>query len=239
VSDVSDDSNNVIPETELERRRMAMSAMEELADAVQEVGERIRELHDYGVSAEEWLQKIAQSGPPLLQVVYDRWGTFFGSVIDGFVAARAHGATSAAEGMFAAISSDVMRAANRPRGDRVELPPDDVTYWAPEQRMRALIDRLFAEAPKLTHPDGTPRDDQAPALECQIMLKAGGQIGGSLSVTPEGTLRLLSPMHMNPKTGPLELVMVEHFFNYEEVSDIAVIRKVDTTPSETSRIVTA
>jgi len=235
---MTDEPNNVIPETELERRRRAMSAMENLADAVQEVGDHIRELHDLGMSAQEWLQNIARSGPPLLQVISDRWGVLFGSVIDGYCAARAAGAQSPVEGMFAGIASDVMRA-SRPRGEQAEPPPEDGSaYWAPE-RMRAVIDRLFAEAPKLTRPDGTPRDDQAPALECQICLRSGGQIGGSLSMTPEGTLRMLSPMQLPKKGGMPELVMVEHFFAYEEVSDIAVIRKVDTTPTDTSRIVTA
>jgi hypothetical protein len=237
---MTDEPNtNVIPENELERRRMAMSAMEEIQDAVKEIADRVRELHELGVPADEWLPSVASSGPRWMQVLSDRWGTMLSNVIEGFIAARAAGAQTPAEGMFAAISSDVLKAASRPRGEPVVMPTAADEYWAPEQRMRAVIDRLFAEAPKLTHPDGTPRDDQAPALECQIMLRAGGQIGGSLSVTPEGTLRMLSPMQLPKRGGAPELAMVEHFFTYEEVADLAVIRKVDTTPAETTRIVTA
>lgn len=100
--------------------------------------------------------------------------------------------------------------------------------------MYRLIQRLFAEAPKLENTDGTPREDQAPAIECAIMFKGGHGIQGALAETPEGTLRMLV-FGQDPKSR--ELVTIEHFFKYDDVVDIAVPRK--SAVSEGSRIHTS
>jgi hypothetical protein len=108
-----------------------------------------------------------------------------------------------------------------PNSDNTE--GTDYTYSWETLRMRAVITRLFAEAPKLTGPDGTPDPKQSPALECTVVLKGGFQLMGALSLTPEGTLRMLCPNEMGRPPRP---VMVEHFFDYEQVADIALIREV-------------
>lgn len=100
--------------------------------------------------------------------------------------------------------------------------------------MFRVIKRLFAEAPKLENPDGSPREDQAPAIECAVMFKGGHGIQGALSETPEGTLRMLV-FGQDPKSR--ELVTIEHFFKYDDVVDIAVPRKSAVT--EGSRIHTS
>lgn len=100
--------------------------------------------------------------------------------------------------------------------------------------MYRLIQRLFAEAPKLENDDGTLREGQAPAIECAVMFKGGHGIQGALSETPEGTLRMLV-FGQDPKTR--ELVTVEHFFKYDDVVDIAVPHKAAVT--EGSRIHTS
>lgn len=97
------------------------------------------------------------------------------------------------------------------------------------EAMRYVIARLFAEAPKLTDEDGSPRADQAPALECHVVLTSGQQMQGALSTTPEGTLRMMTPnQQIDPRTRqPMGLpVMVESFFDYDQVSCIAVVRPV-------------
>jgi hypothetical protein len=98
-----------------------------------------------------------------------------------------------------------------------------VTFNNSFDRMKATIDRLFAEAPKLADASGKPRNDQAPALECQLTLKAGLTLAGSLSTTPEGGLRLLS-MNVNRETK--EPVAIETFFDFSDVACISVARKV-------------
>lgn len=141
--------------------------------------------------------------------------------------------------MLLAVLPDMVRSFFS-RGDTVQLPPDEEPMtleerqrfqnemvkdsMAPEvRRIKNVIARLFAEAPTLD--DAT---DQAPALECHIMLKCGGQIGGALSVTPEGTLRMLSLVQGKPThRGEAPTVSaVEHFFDYDQVADIAVMRPI-------------
>lgn len=87
--------------------------------------------------------------------------------------------------------------------------------------MQQLIDRLLAEAPKLTDATGTPIPNQAPALECVVLFANGQAIRGSLSKTPEGTLRMMTPGQEDNRP-----VLVEQFFDYAAVSAIALTRDV-------------
>lgn len=102
--------------------------------------------------------------------------------------------------------------------------------------MRQVIDRLFAEAPKLLDETGEPRTDQAPALECTVSLRRGVEIAGSLSVTPEGTFRILSKANV-PPGHPLERkpVMLETFFAPDEISSLTLIRELTMEESEIAR----
>lgn len=104
---------------------------------------------------------------------------------------------------------------------------------ASTNRIRDTINRLFQEAPKLEDANGKPRGDQAPAIECQIVLKAGMALQGALSVTPEHTLRMLS---LN-QTQTGEPVMIEHFFDYDQVSAISIPRKVTLGGQQSSSII--
>lgn len=97
----------------------------------------------------------------------------------------------------------------------------------PKTPMEKLIDRLFREAeidrkdrfPISLHASDVP---QAPALECVIVLHGfQGSLRGTLSTTPEGVLRFLSPGSDNG--GP---VLVEQFFDYSAVLTIAVLRPI-------------
>lgn len=112
------------------------------------------------------------------------------------------------------------------------------SYTPETVRMKKVIERMFGQAPKMTDASGKDIEGQAPALECHVTLKAGVQAQGALSTTPEGGLRLLSPNQIPQERGqPPKFVMIEHFFDYDQVADIAVIREVKA--SEPSRIVSA
>lgn len=242
-----------VPMNELERRRRTLAAIEALSHECALASSHMMELRELGVPASDWLPLLARYAPPLVQSLEKRFGGYLGGFIDGLLDARAAQATNGVDGVIAAMAGHFTRHMNpvilepKPTDNPVDFPERESseilvdntgTYEA--IRMKAVIARLFAEGPKLENPDGTPRDDQAPALECVIVLKAGQQINGALSVTPEGTLRLLAANQVQrAKGGPAELVMVEHFFDYEQVADIAVLRKVSATPVETSRIHTA
>lgn len=95
--------------------------------------------------------------------------------------------------------------------------------------MRYLIEKLFSEAK-------SPLPDQAPAIECAVILRSGKEFQGSLSETmpddacPEPMLRMLAPA---PRTSGL-VNMVEIYFSYDDVVAIAVVRQVSV---ETPRIV--
>jgi hypothetical protein len=91
--------------------------------------------------------------------------------------------------------------------------------------MKALLERLFSEAPTLE--GGRPADGQSPALECFVMLLGGGASGvdGVLSTTPEGALRMLSKSHHEGR--PL---LIEHFFPYESIVSISIRRAITPVP---------
>jgi hypothetical protein len=92
------------------------------------------------------------------------------------------------------------------------------------QRMYDLIHRLWQEAPTL------PGITQTPAIEAVVMFSNGHTVRGSLSETPEGLLRLLSP-GTDPHDRPL---LVEQFFDYDAVMVVALPREITT---EVKRIV--
>ncbi len=98
----------------------------------------------------------------------------------------------------------------------------------PTTRTREVLRRLFDQAPKL---EGAP--DQAPAFEAHVLLRgAPMQFSGILSTTPEGGLRLMTPTKENGKP-----IMIEQFFDYSDVTSVAVVREV--TASTGSRIITS
>lgn len=93
-----------------------------------------------------------------------------------------------------------------------------------DRRMKAVIDRLLAEAPRL--------DGDTPALECHIILRGAGAIHGALSTTPEGTLRMLSPTHVpDPagRQGAMKTILAEQFFCYGDVVSLAIERPITAT----------
>jgi hypothetical protein len=93
--------------------------------------------------------------------------------------------------------------------------------------MRMLIGRLFKDAPKMTDGAGKPVQGQAPALGmCIVFLKAGAQVQGALSITPEGTLRMMVPNQIKTPDGALKNVMLEQFFTVEDVAMIVVPREM-------------
>lgn len=230
--------DNLIPPDELEFRRRVLSATEQLADLGKDMMERVRELRELDVPAADWVPLVLQHAPPMVQTLYDRYGGFLTGAFDGFFDAVGAGAKTGTEGIVAAMGgalrrdhrSAVAQVAQElnASGAMVQMPDDvgaDELHSFEGLRMKRLIDRLFAQAPKLTDASGKPDPTQAPALECHVMLKAGGAVVGSLSVTPEGMLRMLSP---NQAKGG-KPVMIEHFFDYEQVADIAVFREISAT----------
>lgn len=118
------------------------------------------------------------------------------------------------------------------RLDRFEADEDGVSVRDAEPSMSrsamfAVIDRLFAEAPKLTGPDGRPDPTQRPALQCHVLLASQMQpLSGALSLTAEGACRMLTPATIDGKR-----VLAESFFAIEDVVSVMVEREITGTKS--------
>lgn len=93
-------------------------------------------------------------------------------------------------------------------------------------RTRAVITRLFAEnSPQVDKP-GAGEPDR-PAMDVHVLLRgAPMQFSGILSTTPEGTLKLMTPVPGKAGDAP---VMIEQFFDYADVASIALVREVKTS----------
>lgn len=99
----------------------------------------------------------------------------------------------------------------------VDPPP------SPSRSVEALIRRLLKEAT-------SPLPDQAPAIQGGVVLFGVPMMfEGALSETPDGGLRLLSPVPNQPppprRGGRVE--MIEQFFGYDDVVVFAVRRQVN------------
>ncbi len=96
--------------------------------------------------------------------------------------------------------------------------------------MTIVIDRLFNEAPKMKNPDGSVDKTQKPALECHVLLRGCPEpLYGSLSLSPEGAMKMLCPATVDNKPR-----LLEHHFEVDDILDIMVVREVK---AEASRIV--
>lgn len=93
-------------------------------------------------------------------------------------------------------------------------------------RMKALVQQLLKDSPKIS-------DGDDPAIECAVVLKSGMQINGALSQRG-GLCRMMQVNErVDPRTRqPMGIVMVEHFFDYEQISDIAIPREVKVDKPE-------
>jgi hypothetical protein len=91
------------------------------------------------------------------------------------------------------------------------------------------FNKLWEEAPKLTHADGTPDTTQAPAVECCVVLRGiPRDLYGVVSKTPEGTLKMLVVSEeLDPKTRvKVRDLMCEYFFDVSDVVSVMVKREV-------------
>lgn len=116
-----------------------------------------------------------------------------------------------------------------------DFDPSSIEESISALRMRKVITRLFAEnSPPTVDGAGEPDETQAPAMDVHILLRSASiQFSGILSTTPEGGLKLLTPVDGKNGQAP---VMIEQFFDYADVVSIAIVREVKVTPS--SRIIT-
>jgi len=219
-------------ENELAARRTVLKLTHELADLSKDIGERYRELraelhvsptdivsltldHLPAEVRHELDDGIAPSLPFLVEGIYlalqlvgmsdaERKQT----IADQAGPQLSLIASSAGPGSFPA---DVHRGML----EMVEQAKADPYHKSGP--MKRLLMRMFKEAATVASTD-------TPALECQAVVRHMGPLTGSLSTTPEGTLRMLVPTHPEGPKGPT--VLAECFFDYDDLVSVVMQRDV-------------
>lgn len=219
------------PENELGHRRRVMEQASFAATSLHELMKAVRELHELGVPAIEWLDIVVDAREhPLMAALVGRLGPLAAPFLDGAISMACAKAKNPDAGVVDAVSAPgslstlIAAITSKP-----EAPVGAALTPYP---MDELLDRLFAEAPKMTNPDGTPDETQAPAVQCHVLLRGAVQpLFGAMSTTPEGLLRMLTPATIGKRE-----VLAESFFSIGDIVSIMVEREVK---GEQSRIVTS
>jgi len=234
-----------MPTIDLTKKRRLVALTKELADAVTSAAGAIGAMRQEGLSSRtiirQTLQELRPVFPREMEILHDDSMTEAMSGLiellevilraDSEVAGRRLIGMMEGDPMFAGVVAKMESAIDRfsagtsvPAGTLPPPPPP------PPPPSWATIQRLFKENP-------SPLPDQAPAIECGVMLHGVPvTLTGSLSETPEGGLRLLSPdpAQERPIRPGTPVKMIEQFFDYEDVMVVAVRRAVTV---ETQRII--
>lgn len=238
-SDVQEDTENVIPENELAKRRRVHQLADDIVDLCRDAVERIDEYAQMGVPPQDWWPLVLERvKTPRIRSMLDGNGSIATTLALLPVLTRGNAEEmKAALPMMQADLTEQVSGAHPDLmgpimqglfGNMMMMPPRmEPAEW--NSGMRKLIDRLLAEAPARTSSDGTP---QTPAIEAHVTLRSTGMACmGALSKTPEGMLRLLQPnkVDTDERGNGGRDVLVEHFFAYDDVVDIALIREITPT----------
>lgn len=122
--------------------------------------------------------------------------------------------------------------------DRLKFMIDEIRGAYVPPPIDGLIKLLLDEAPKMTNSDGTPDTTQNEAVQCHVLLRGQMQpLFGALSLHRLGVLRMLTPSKVqHPGEAKPREILLEQFFDIEEVQSVMVEREVKATPG--SRIFT-
>jgi hypothetical protein len=246
TTDTTTDTN--APENDFTVRRRRQQLCDDIGDLVADLVERSNELEALAMPIAEWLpvvfnptdygDKIAELArgqghlvPMALELlkVYatgtDPRAAIFKYLPEIIAKNPSMGSAMMGFGTGSAMAAGPTGAPSQVHDE--EDNPDTV-------RMRKVITRLFAEnTPPTVDGAGKPDETQAPAMDVHILLRSASiQFSGILSTTPEGTLKLLTPVAQQGQPP----VMIEQFFDYADVVSVALVREVKATPS--SRIIT-
>lgn len=105
--------------------------------------------------------------------------------------------------------------------------------------LERVLSRLFREAPKLEHADGSLVPKQTPTIpEAMVILRSGAQLQGALSMTPEKTLRIGVIAIGKTPEGARRESLLEQFFEVGEVTMVAIPRDLPRVSGGGSRIIT-
>jgi len=245
MSDIPNETSN-----DIARRNRVLLLTHDIADLVMDIGARVKELRsELYVSTNDIVDLTFEHMPPKLAEKFAGSQDLIATLIDLFALAAEmpDNPTDAEKSAYFAKMGVVFDQA-RPELDGIGLGgiagnlQRSIRALAEEpglrkSKMEKLIDRLFADAPKLEHADGRPVEDQAPAIECYVILRTlQVPINGVLSKTPEGCLRLMTPTEvLDSETKRTKRVFAEQFFEIEDVVTIALRRDITAA----SRIVSS
>jgi hypothetical protein len=225
-----------------------------MADLCKDAAERFLELHEIGVDTRDITQLVIQHFPAELRDVMGDGQALAFSFDSLYCSVTIPKPTndeerrdfsrkaSAIMSKYESAGSGVMGGMYNQVQELLDRQVRDPSLG--RKPMGKVIDRLFAEAPKLQDASGNPVEGQAPALECVVVLATTSvpPISGVLSRTPEGALRMMSPAEIpdptkDPRTKATKPVLIEQFFEERDV--IAVVLQRDVTASPGSRIVSS
>jgi hypothetical protein len=219
-------------EDDLTKKRRLSAVTARMANAVVTVARAIEDLRRDGLGSRVIVRNLVEeirgvfpreaeflrdeSMIDTMSSLLDLLGVILGPNPDHMDIARRLIAQTEGDPLFAGVVAKMESAMDHLTAiPAVALPPTPPPSWA-------TIQRLFKEHP-------SPLPDQTPAIECGVMLRGVPvTLMGSLSETPEGGLRLLSPdpSQERPIRPGTPMKMVEQFFDYEDVMVVAVRRRV-------------
>lgn len=247
---------NVVPEAEMARRRRVNELLEDISDLTNDLTERVKDLSGIVNDESELFDLVSQSVGDhrfgaVLSNMMPIFQNYLGKMVSNMIAGNPprNKFEEGLVGFLAKLGGHIGEAASKIRDVREDIADDDDDDEVPlgsylvtpsEQRKKALILRLFEEAPKLESPDGTPDISQAPAIECHVLLRgAPSAVHGSLSVTKEGMLRMLTPATRESTRHGRKVeipILCEQFFDVADVVSIMLERAV---AADTGSIITS
>lgn len=211
----------------------------EILDILNAADRRENTLHELVARVHEHHQTITSVSKDLRQIQIDAAEIDYTAFCDlleeadrmvmvGFAAVSEAPATADPAQVLEGVAARVRYSQTFNHGAPNAIPPP--IRYAPylrDDRMRAVLERLFAESAKLhSIPAG-----ENPALECQIVIRNGPTMVGSLSMTREGLLRFLAAA-----TNGQGIAMLESFFDIGDLVSVIVQRTAPAAPEPESRI---
>lgn len=213
---MTEKTENVIPEEEINRRRrvaelahevgdLFTQAIVEIHDVINDASERLSESSSL-VSFKDFLPMVMDHSPPgIREWIRTNLGReMYDGVFDQL------------EAFFKLKPSEIDTFWN-------EMMGLGVAHDGRRDKMVKLVDRLLSEAPRM---EGASADD-AGAVECQILLRNGYRAVGALAKTPEGLLKFGAVAREDPQAALQEgrqprVMMTTHYFDYDDLEAIVI-----------------
>jgi hypothetical protein len=208
------DTGNVIPEQEINRRRRVNELADECASIIADL------MHDFDDTVKDLRERTTEVAE-LTDI-----DEFITEIIRRCPEDRREILTTLANSPWVVHLG--LKSVDQMHGTLVARHVSDFSGHpglTRRQRMRNTIDRLLKEA---TQTVDDPPERVIP--ECQIILRSGFKGIGVLRKTPEGMLSFMATAQASRE----RVLTVEHFFDYDDLETIILIRHEINAPEPKS-----